>query len=204
MEIMGKKKKQGRLDVLAWVISRVFDPVIEIPLLLASVAFFALTNGLRFRFLIFLMFTDAVLPAAFMLWGLATKRISDWDMTKRQERAGLYFFTIFCHLFGVVFAFMLGKVLLAKILFIFWSLAVVFALITYVWKISIHAGVNAAMLAFFNHYFGWRNYWWLALILVAVLWARVEIKKHTWAQVSAGALLAVGWVEVMLLLSESL
>ena len=37
----------------AWVVSRVFDPVIEIPLLIASVIFMALANGLRFRFLIF-------------------------------------------------------------------------------------------------------------------------------------------------------
>ena len=80
----------------------------------------------------------------------------------------------------------------------------VFALITVVWKISIHAGVNAAALAFFNHYFGWQNYWWLALVLVAVLWARVEINKHTWAQVTAGAVLAVSWVEMLLLFSESL
>ena len=112
------------------------------------------------------MFTNAVLPALYMLWGLATKRISDWDMTRREERAGLYFFTIFCHLFGVVFAFLLGKVLLAKILFIFWSLAVVFALITVVWKISIHAGVNAAALAFLITILvgrtigGWRWSWW--------------------------------------------
>lgn len=198
------KKRQATSEKLAWTISRVFDPVIEIPLLIASVIFIAVANGLRFRFLIFLLFIDALLPAAYMLWGLATKRISDWDMTRREERAGLYFFTIFCHLFGVVFAYLLGKVLLAKILFIFWSLAVVFALITVVWKISIHAGVNAAALAFFNHYFGWQKYWWLALVLIAVLWARVTIKKHTWAQVATGAVLAVAWVEILLLFSESL
>ena len=186
------------------MVSRVFDPVIEIPVLIASVIFVALTNGLRFRFLVFLMITDALLPALYMLWGLATKRISDWDMTKREERAGLYFFTIFCHLIGVVFAYLLGKVLLAKILFIFWSLAVVFALITVVWKISIHAGVNAAALAFFNHYYGWNHYWWLALVLVVVMCARVSIKKHTWAQVTAGAVLAMAWVEVLLFFSESL
>ncbi len=119
------KKKRGGMNLAAWVISRVFDPVVEIPLLLAAVTFVALNNGLRWRFLIFLMICDALLPAVYMLWGLATKRISDWDMTKRGERSGIYFFTIFCHLFGVVFAYLLGKVLLAKILFIFWSLAVV-------------------------------------------------------------------------------
>lgn len=188
----------------AWIISRVFDPVFEIPALLAVAVFFALTNGLRFRFLIFLMFVDAFLPAMYMLWGLKTKRISDWDMTKRNERGGVYVFTTFCHLFGVIYAYLLGKVLLAKILFVFWSLAVVFALITLAWKISIHAGVNAAALAFFNHYWGWDRYWWLMIILLAVLWSRVTIKKHTWMQVCVGSILAVGWVEVMLLLSESL
>lgn len=205
MKSMVKKNKKGdELNSLAWVISRVFDPVIEIPLLLATVAIYALTNGLRIRFLIFLLFVDALLPALYMFWGLATKRISDWDMTERKERAGVYFFTIFCHLFGVILAFFLGKILLAKILFIFWSLAVVFALITVVWKISIHAGVNAAVVAFFNHYFGWQNYWWLVVVLLIVLWARVEIKKHTWPQVTAGAILAIGWVELLLLFSESL
>ncbi|MFZ2201781.1 MAG: hypothetical protein WAV56_00095 [Microgenomates group bacterium] len=198
------KKKAKSFNRLAWIVSRLFDPVIEIPLLIASVIFMAVANGLRFRFLIFLLFTDAVLPAVYMLWGLATKRISDWDMTRRQERSGLYFFTIFCHLFGVVLAYLLGKILLAKILFIFWSLAVVFALITVVWKISVHAGVNAAALAFFNHYYGWSRYWWLVPILVVVLWARVAIKKHTWTQVTAGAILAVAWVELLLLFSESL
>lgn len=198
------KRKNVWQNGLAWTISRVFDPVIEIPLLIASVIFVALTNGLRFRFLVFLMITDALLPALYMLWGLATKRISDWDMTRRKERAGLYFFTIFCHLVGVVFAYLLGKVLLAKILFIFWSLAVVFALITVVWKISIHAGVNAAALAFFNHYYGWKRYWWLVLVLVVVMWARVVIKKHTWAQVTAGAALALVWVEMLLFFSTSL
>ncbi|MDZ4384977.1 MAG: hypothetical protein U0944_01010, partial [Candidatus Moranbacteria bacterium] len=72
---MTKKGKKNASN-LAWVVSRVFDPVIEIPLLLAAVAVYALTNGLRIRFLIFLLIIDALLPALYMFWGLATKRIS--------------------------------------------------------------------------------------------------------------------------------
>ena len=102
---------------LAHIISRIFDPVVEIPFILSVVVWYALTNGLRFRFFIFLLITDALLPAAYMVWGMLTKRISDWDMTKRTERAGIYTFTVFTHALGVVYAFLLGKQELASILF---------------------------------------------------------------------------------------
>ena len=97
---------------------------------------------------------------------------------------------------GVVYAFFLGKTELASILLVFWSLAVVFAVVTYFWKISVHAGVNGVMLAFFNHFWGWESYWWLTLVFLLVLWSRVEIKKHSWLQVMVGAGLAVAWVEM--------
>jgi len=180
----------------AWIISRVFDPAVEIPVVLAAAAYYALMNGLRFRFLIFLILVDAFLPAMYMVWGIKTRRISDWDMTKREQRGELYFLTVFLHLFGVVLAFFLGKIVMAKILFVLWSLALIFALITMVWKISVHAGVNGAMLSFFCHLYGWQNYWWLVIILVLVLWSRVEIKKHSILQVSLGSILAIGWVEL--------
>ena len=40
---------------MAWIISRVFDPVIEIPVMLSTAVWWALTNGLRWRFLVFLL-----------------------------------------------------------------------------------------------------------------------------------------------------
>jgi len=184
------------LKKIAWIISRIFDPIIEIPLLLTVVAWFALTNGLRWRFLIFLLIVDALIPALFMFWGLATKKISDWDMSKREERKQLYFLVVIAHAISVVYAYFLGKMDLAAILLVFWFMAVTFALITLRWKISVHAGVNGVLVAFFNHFWGWENYWWLILVLFLVLWARVTIKKHSWLQVLAGAALAIAWTEV--------
>lgn len=175
--------------------SRIFDPVIEIPLMLFLVTTMALTNGLRWRFLVFLLIFDALLPAIYMVVGLKTKKIGDWDMTRKEDRRGLYAFTALVHFFGVVYAYFLGKDELAEVLFLLWSLAIVFAAVTYFWKISAHAGVNAVLLTLVNHYFGWSRFWWLAIILLLVLWARVVIKKHSWAQVLAGAGLALVWVE---------
>lgn len=176
------------------VISRVFDPVLEIPLLLSAAVWYVVSNGLRWRFLALLLLVDAVLPGLYFLVGLRSKRISDWDMTKREERYNLYFFTIFCHLFGVVLAYFLGKESLFEILLVFWSLAVVFGIVTVFWKISIHGGVNGALVAFFNHFYGWDRYWWLVPILILVLWSRVVRNKHTWLQVLVGAGIALAWV----------
>jgi hypothetical protein len=184
------------MNKFAVVVSRVFDPVIEIPLLLVGASYYALTNGLRWRFLVFLLVVDALFPLLYILWGRATKRISDWDMTKRSERTGIYVFTVIVHFTGVIYALMLGKTMMAGVLFVFWSMAVVFALVTMKWKISVHAGVNAAVVAFFNHWLGWSNYWWLVLVLVLVLWSRVEMKKHTPLQVMVGAAVALVWVEM--------
>ncbi|OQA83026.1 MAG: hypothetical protein BWY29_00577 [Microgenomates group bacterium ADurb.Bin238] len=181
---------------LAWAVSRVFDPVVEIPILLAGSVYYALSNGLRWRFLVMLLVVDALLPALYMVYGLMKGKIKDWDITKREERMGLYFFTIFAHLFGVVAAYAVGKTDLFEILLVFWTMAVVFAVVTLFWKISVHAGTNAAVVAFFNHYYGWDRFWWLVLVLIVVLWSRVEIKKHTWAQVLVGATLALVWVSL--------
>lgn len=180
----------------AWIVSRVFDPIVEIPMMLSVAVWWALTNGLRWRFLVFLLVTDALMPAFYLLYGLKKGFISDLDITKREERLGLYVFTTLIHLVGVVYAFSLSKTELGNILLVFWSLAVVFALITYYWKISVHAGVNGAALAFFNHFWGWENYWWLVVVLLLVLWSRVEIKKHSWLQVTVGSGLAIAWVEL--------
>lgn len=188
-------KKSARQHQWAWVVSRIFDPIFEIPLLLFLVAWVALTNGLRFRFIIFLLIFDALLPAAYFIFGLWKKKIKDWDLTRKEDRRGLYAFTALVHFFGVVYAYFLNKTELAGVLFILWSLAVVFALITYYWKISVHAGVNGVMVALVNYYYGWNRFWWLVIILLVVLWARVVIKKHTWAQVLTGAGLAIAWVE---------
>jgi membrane-associated phospholipid phosphatase len=181
---------------LAWAISRIFDPVFEIPLLLSASVWYALSNGMRWRFLLLLLIVDAVAPFAFMMVGLWKGFIKDWDMTDRKQRFGVYFFTILMHLFGVVLAYFLGKEDLFKILLIFWLLGLIFGIVTLYWKISVHAGTNAAIVAFFNHFYGWDKYWWLVLILILVLWSRVVIKKHTWMQVLVGSGVALAWVSL--------
>src|SRR3990167_5078992 len=111
---------------MAIFISRLFDPVWLIPGMLATAAGWSLFNGLRWRFILILLLIDGLIPFIYFVHLLSTKEVSDWDTTKRKQRIKLYGFTLVCHSIGVIMAWLLGKIILAKILLIFLMLAVDF------------------------------------------------------------------------------
>src|SRR3990167_3774082 len=153
-----------RLTILAIIISRLFDPVWLIPGMLATAAGWSLFNGLRWRFVVILLLIDGLIPFLYFVHLLSTKEISDWDTTKREQRIKLYGFTLVAHSIGAILALLLGKIVLAKILFLFLILAAVFTLITLRWKISIHTGVSSAAVVFLGLLFG-ADWLWLFLIV---------------------------------------
>jgi len=180
-----------RFTKLAIFISRLFDPVWLIPGMLALAAGWSLINGLRWRFILILLLIDGLIPFLYFVHLLSTKEVSDWDTTKREQRIKLYGFTLVAHSIGAILALLLGKIVLAKILFLFLILAAVFTLITLRWKISIHTGVSSAAVVFLGLLFG-ADWLWLFLIVAIVAWARVILKKHTFWQAIIGAGLAGG------------
>lgn len=179
--------------IWAEIISRVLDPVWEIPLALLAAIAFAVHEGLRWRFMGLLLFIDAVVPLIFFLTMLYHKQIRDWDIQNRIQRIPLYLFTMICHLGGIWLAHELGRDQLVSILLVFYAVAIVFFAITLKWKISLHAGVNAVLFTTVNMFYDWR-YSWLYILLCLVMWARVYQKHHTWAQVMVGAILGGGIV----------
>lgn len=175
--------------MIAKIVSRLFDPVWMIPAMLAGAVVWSLYNGLRWRFIVILFLIDGLIPFIYFVHLLRAKEISDWDTTKRTQRFRLYGFVILVHAIGVMFAWILGKIILAKILFAFWILALAFSLITLFWKISIHTGVSSAAVAFLMILAGSRMAGLFILVLL-IGWARIVIKKHTLAQALAGMILA--------------
>ncbi len=179
----------------AEIVSRVLDPVWEIPAAILLAVVFALEEGIRWRFLGVILFIDAVMPMIFFLTMLYHKQIRDWDIQKRTQRIPLYLFTLACHLGGLWLAHELGKGELVNVLLVYYVTAIVFFLITLKWKISLHAGVNAVLITSLNMFYGW-HYAWLYGLLCLVMWARVEQKHHNWEQVIVGAVLGGGMVGV--------
>lgn len=180
-------------SIFAEVLSRLLDPVWEIPLALLLAIGFAVREGLRWRFVGLILFIDAVVPLIFFLTMLYHKQIKDWDIQNRAQRIPLYLFTMICHLGGIWLAHELGRTQLVSILLVFYAVAVIFFVITLKWKISLHAGVNAVLFTAVNMFYDFK-YAWLYILLCLVMWARVYQKHHSSAQVVAGALLGSGIV----------
>lgn len=181
--------------ILARVVSRVLDPVWEIPVAILLAIGFAVHEGLRWRFLGLILFIDAIVPMIFFLTMLYHKQIKDWDMQNRVERIPIYVFTLICHMGGLWLAHETGKSELVAVLLVYYLIGVVFVAITSRWKISIHAGVNAVLITTVNMFYGW-HVSWLYGLLYLVMWARVYQKHHSWAQVLVGAVLGGGLVGV--------
>lgn len=188
-----EKLRKGKYWKLAEVVSRVFDPVWEVPIAILIAMAFALQEGLRWRFLGLLLFIDGVMPGIFFLLMIWHKQVDSWDIRDRKKRLPIYFFTLLCHMGGAWLAYELGKIELALTLVVFYSIAIVFIGITVFWKISLHAGVNAVLITMLNVFTGW-VYWPLYAILGLVVWARHYQAHHSWGQLWAGAMLGGGMV----------
>lgn len=173
-------------NFFAEVVSRVLDPVWEIPIAILLAIAFAVREGLRWRFLGLILFIDEVVPFIFFLTMLYHKQLVNWDMQKRSERLPIYFFTLLCHMVGLWLAHETGKTELVYVLGVFYAIGIMFGLITLKWKISLHAGVNAVLITTVNIFYQWQ-YTWLYALLYLVMWARVYQRHHSWGQVIAGA-----------------
>lgn len=173
---------------VATIVSRVLEPIVEIPFLLVLATLTAYLNGYRWRFLALLLFLDAVVPGIYFFYLLLTKKARDWDISQRAERLPLFRLAVAMHLAGVLVAFVINREPLAQILLSFWLLALLFMFISHYWKISVHAGVNSTLAVFGIWLYGF-GVWWLFLLPLFVSWARVVAGKHTVAQVALGTVL---------------
>jgi membrane-associated phospholipid phosphatase len=138
--------------------------------------------------LLAVLFT-AVLPTLFISYGVRRGRWSDRNVGARRQRLVVLAFITASVAAGLAVLAAGGapRLLTSYLAFMLASVAVL-ALVTVVWKISIHCAVasgSVAILAF--------TYGPLVLplyVLVAILgWSRVAMKDHTVAQVVAGAVL---------------
>ena len=130
------------------------------------------------------------IPAFFYLIFLKKGLISDFDITKKEERPKIHLVVLISVLLFLLVCWALGEKALVyfylKIIFPFFA----FALITLFWKISFHALMNTLfiLLLYLNTnnpavlYMG-------VFLLFLVFWAKLKINHHTLSQLLAGALL---------------
>jgi len=131
----------------------------------------------------------AVLPTLFISYGTRHGRWSDRNVGARRPRLIVLGFITASVAAGLILLAVLGapRMLTGYLAFMLASVAVL-ALITTVWKISIHCAVASGSVAILALMYG--PLVLCGYVLVALLgWSRVALADHTVAQVVAGSVL---------------
>ncbi len=175
---------------LARIISTIFNPFLTALALFVILSHVTAKDTFDFWKLLFLStFFTSIGPMLYVFWLYATDRISDLDMSVRDERETVFstFVVFYLAGAGVLWLTHSPRVMIATMLGYFAATLVV-GYITRYWKISTHALGIAAPLVALSLLYGREPLPFLVLIPM-VCWARVYLKAHSPLQVVAGALL---------------
>lgn len=176
---------------LARIFSTVCNPF------LTSLALFVILAGARARtnadFWVLLFnsaFFTSIGPMLYVFWLYATDRISDLDMSKRDERERVFVVFVIFFALGTLDLWLIDAPAMVTASMAAYAVSsAVVQWITRYWKISTHAlGITAPLIALCVIY-GLRPVPFLILIPI-VCWARVYLRAHTVLQVIAGVGLA--------------
>lgn len=190
----------GMTDRFARWISILCDSsFLSLPIFLAFGYVSARTSGLLWAALTLLIVTG--IPLAYLILGRQRGWVSDLELSRREERPRFILVSLSSDVLALlVLRFLDGPHLLTMIVLTYFCLAIVMFAISSFWKISMHmAGVGGFSTALV-FVFGLPALWaFLSLPLVA--WARLRRRKHTPAQLAAGAIAGVlvtalvfGWI----------
>ena len=182
---------------LARIVSTIFNPFLTAFALFVILAHAFGSGTLGFYELLFAStFFTSLGPMLFILWLYASDRISDLDMSVREEREAVFSAFVVSYLAGTATLWLLrAPPMMIAAMAGYAASAIVIQLITRYWKISTHAlGITAPLVALLYLY-GTQPLPFLVLIPI-VCWARVYLKAHTVLQVVAGCALGAASVVV--------
>jgi membrane-associated phospholipid phosphatase len=176
-------------------ISMILSPAV---VALPFIVLMALPNNNQNIFLsvIITIFFLCIGPMAYIIIGVISGKFTDVDVSIRSQRVGPFLFGIASTAIGyVILTITHGQKNLATILLLIAISGVVMMLITFWWKISMHASALSAAitaLAFVYGFIVLPAY----LLVVLVSWSRVKLHRHTISQVAAGSLvgIALSWI----------
>ena len=173
-------------------LSKVFNPFSAgVPLVFIASFHDGTGQSIALVWALFGVTTAILMPGSFLLWQLKRGKISDWHISRREERTTALMTVMWLTSTAVpviVTHVAQGPRALQALFVTEFCLAIITLLITTFWKISQHAGGIASLSTMLVALVGPAAA--PALLLVPLVgWARVRVKAHTPAQVVAGAML---------------
>ncbi len=186
-------QRQPFTDRLAWLISNVLSPPMVglLGILILALRQPALAAKEWLLFGVYVLMA-VVLPTGLVFAMVAVGRISDVNMNLREERAKPFLFAVACMaISAVVMLVAHAPLTLLTLSFATCLLYALLYLISLRSKVSAHSAGMGLFSAMVVATVGGPLVVALPLTL-AVMWARVRMRRHTWAQTIAGVLLGSG------------
>ena len=144
------------------------------------------------RWLVPALLFGCLLPLCYLVYQVRRRRLSDIHIRVREQRPIPLLVGLTSVLIGLTFLVLLGAS--RELLAVIGAMAaglIVAMLTSLVWKLSVHSGAVAGTVVVLTLIFGPAALA-LAVLAVAVAWARVQVGDHTPAQVIAGG--AIGTI----------
>lgn len=184
-------------DKLARWISILFDSsFLSLPIFILFGYSSGLTDGIPAKiggilWAVLMVVVVTGIPLAYLLIGKRRGWVTDLELTRREERPRFILVSLSSDVLALLLLWLgKGPLLLKLIILTYFCLAIVMFSISNFWKISMHmagvGGFSTALLFVFGTAAGWA---FLSLPLVA--WARLHRRKHTPAQLMAGAIVGI-------------
>lgn len=185
---MKTEENNNSINRAAKIISYIFDgSFISIPIILI-ICLMIIDNkieAISWAFVCLLFGT--VIPYLYICFLFRKKEIKDMHIPTREDRTKPLLLSCASYAACLGVLYVLDAPLFLKSLFmVIAASAIIYTIITYFWKISLHSSWITFIVITFNILFG---RWMLLMVpLIPVVgWARVRIKKHTVNQVLFGA-----------------
>jgi membrane-associated phospholipid phosphatase len=139
-------------------------------------------------------------PMLYIVVGVSLGKFSDIDVSIRSQRIGPFLFGITSSTLGFfILQFNNAPANLETVLLTASAIGLILMLITLWWKISMHASTLSGTVTFLAVLYG--AFVLPAFLLVLLVgWSRVILKRHTIAQVTAGAFLSAAITFAMCIL----
>lgn len=138
-----------------------------------------------------LFLLQILIPIAYIHIALYFKKVSNWDLPKKEERIFFLSMSMIAYLISMIIIYFLGNQFLFNLGLIVFTILTVMVITTYFWQISLHTALNTTGSIIVNFLFNWSAPW-LYLSIPIIFWARLKLKRHNSAQLMAGMILSGG------------
>jgi len=177
--------------LVARFVSNILSPaIISLPLVFLIALYHASSSIAVLSYTCITLFFLSIGPLLYIVIGVRLGKFTDIDVSVRSQRTGPFIFGLASSLVGLlILALAHGPKNLQTLLLITLLSGSVMMIITFWWKISLHSSSVASAVTILAILYG-TVVLPAYLLVIAVGWSRVVLRRHTIAQVVAGALLS--------------